>query len=81
MQALMIIAGVLAIGSLLITVLFVHDRRLRTSGLLLSGGLICMIFAPMFFDSRTAAIIGIVATIPIVISAAINLRSARARPD
>lgn len=79
MHVLRIVAAVLAVGSLVLTVLYVHDRRQRTPGLLLSGGVTSLIVAPMLFDERTAVIISAIALVPIFISAAMNIRSMRAR--
>ena len=48
---LRIIAGVLAVASLLGTIFFVHDRRQRVRMILLSTGLIVGIVGPLFRNS------------------------------
>jgi hypothetical protein len=80
-NALVIFAGVMAVASLVITALFVQDRRQRTAGLLLSTGIILLLVGPMLGDDRAAVAVTGVATVLVVISAALNFRILRAQSD
>jgi uncharacterized membrane protein YjjP (DUF1212 family) len=81
MQALTLFAGVLAVASLMITALFVHDRRHRLPGLLLSTGLICLLVAPLFSTGTIQIVVVSAAILLVAISGVLSLRSLRARSD
>jgi len=77
----MILAGVLAVASLIGTAIFVRDRRQRTAGLLLSTSIILLLISPMLGDDRASIAVTVVATALTVISTALNFRILRARSD
>ena len=81
MNTLRFIAGVLAVASLLMTVLYVRDRRQRAPGLLLSIGLICNIVGPLFHDSALEMAFLVISTVFVVASLILAIYSQRARTD
>ena len=78
---LRIIAGVLAGASLLGTIFFVHDRRQRLPGILLSTGLIFSIVGPLFHNTAIEIALGVISTVLVVASGALYVRVLRARAD
>ena len=76
MYTLTIIAGVLAVSSLLFTALFVHDRRYRTPGLLLNTGLICNIVNP-FIRNEAIRIALIVISAVLAVASLVLFRRVR----
>ena len=81
MHPLSVIAGVLAVVSLLLAVLFVHERRQRLAGILLSVGLLCLIAAPMFGSSAVSVGLTGIATALVLLSAFLNIRLLRTRSN
>ncbi len=77
-QVLTIFAAVLAVTSLVLTTLFVHDRRQRWPGLLISAGLICLLVEPMFRDSAIGIAIMVVAFVTTIASGMLSIRALRA---
>jgi branched-subunit amino acid transport protein AzlD len=80
-QALKILAGFAAVASLVITALYVHDRRQRVPGLLLPAAVLLMIVASMFDDSVLALTITGIGTVMAVAAAAITFRALRVPPS
>jgi hypothetical protein len=81
MQGLTLFAGVMAVASLVITALFVHDKRHRVPGLLLSTGLVCLLVGPLFSDATMQVAVTGVAVLLVVVSGALSIRSLRARSN
>lgn len=80
-QALTLFAIVAATVSLVIAVLFVHDRRQRLPALLLPVGIICSIIGPMFSDQRAEVAFLCVTIVLVVISTVLLIRLGRTQPD
>lgn len=74
MQTLSIIAGVLAVASLLFTALFVHDRRQRTPSLMLGTGLICNIVNPFIHDETIRIAFIVISAVLVVASLVLFIR-------
>jgi uncharacterized membrane protein YjjP (DUF1212 family) len=71
----------MAVASLMITALFVHDKRHRVPGLLLSTGLICLLVGPLFSDGTMQIAVTSVAILLVVVSGALSIRSLRSGPN
>ena len=80
-QGLTLFAGVMAVASLVITAFFVHDRRHRLPGLLLSTSLICMLVGPLLSAGSLQIALICIAIVLVTISGALSLRSLRRPPD
>jgi hypothetical protein len=80
-QVLSMLAGVMAVTSLVLTLLYIRDRQQRRSGLLLTIGIICQLGAQLFDNAALQMVIIGVATVLVIVAAILNVRILRARPD